>query len=227
AQTIPSPPGQKIGKSDGKSGGETTNAANDIFDSLYYKKERHRHKSADDLDSLFHEAQSFELPEGERSVIRNPDSSTQRKHRRTISVRINPASAPRPPPPSPPRMPSQSLASTTRTPPISKLNSSGEFQRSRIPPPPEPPSPSLLKTHVWKFVVKGDYVRINSDSDSASDSADPRESDSSNGSQFQQPPPSSPKSPDVNTKAESFITSFRAKLKLEKIDSMRKRELGP
>nr|GMC78099.1 formin-like protein 20 [Ipomoea batatas] len=80
-----------------------------------------------------------------------------------------------------------------------------------------------------------DYVRIDSLESSRSGSPDPEELDSdvtptaAEGGGERTPFPPSPlfcPSPDVNTKAENFISKFRAGLKLEKMNSMKKQGLG-
>ncbi|KAL1298336.1 hypothetical protein HN51_042707 [Arachis hypogaea] len=117
-----------------------------------------------------------------------------------------------------------------------------------IPPPPPPPP---FKLPAWKFLVQGDYVRVDSISSSSSGSPDLDEdvvdSPSSEASQWDNDnSPSSPQggdlepeimlfypSPDVDTKAGTFIETFRAGLRMEKINSTREKQgigrsnLGP
>ncbi|EPS59128.1 hypothetical protein M569_15681 [Genlisea aurea] len=117
----------------------------------------------------------------------------------TQSAHANPP----PPPPPPPR----SVESTDRKAEIAPKTTadceSPVLGRTN----PAPPPPSLR--NIWKFVVNG------GDADTT-------------GSVQQQTPFSGEssatfcQSPDVNTKAESFITNFRAKLKLEKIHFLNK-----
>ncbi|KAE9600417.1 hypothetical protein Lalb_Chr14g0372651 [Lupinus albus] len=89
---------------------------------------------------------------------------------------------------------------------------------------------------VWKFKVKGDFVRIDSNSSTSSDLPDleevvesPKESSevnqcNSNDDGEPQIPLFYP-SPDVDTKANTFIEKFRAGLRMEKMNS--KSNLGP
>ncbi|XP_051135713.1 uncharacterized protein LOC127254577 [Andrographis paniculata] len=250
----PPPQQQKSSKSDRKRGGATGSATKEFLNSLYHKKKKkQRQKSVDNLDSLLHEAPpplSFHLspPTAQspspssssspsQSVLQNLFSSKKQKRKRTIKVTLAPHPKPNPN--------SQIGQSSTQNPqkPIKlrtfeKLeetsNSGGESPLNRIPPPPPPPPPGFFKTPAWKFVVQGDYVRVNSTASSRSGSPDTEDLDSDftpsaafggNTTPFH-PSPLFCASPDVNTKAESFITSFRAKLKLEKIHSMNKREPG-
>ncbi|KAF2595381.1 hypothetical protein F2Q70_00045338 [Brassica cretica] len=77
----------------------------------------------------------------------------------------------------------------------------------------------------WKFVKRGDYVRMASNvsisSEEPDDDPDVAQS-SSVGSMFCP-------SPDVDTKADDFIARFRAGLKLEKMNSVKRgrSNLGP
>lgn len=108
--------------------------------------------------------------------------------------------------------------------------------RIPLPPPPPPPPPQYYKP-AWKFVVQGDYVRMDSFSSSEPSDVDsdvtPTASAGGGGSPVFPPSPLFCPSPDVDTKAERFISRFRAGLKLEKINSLRKQEelglsnLGP
>ncbi|KAG6395698.1 hypothetical protein SASPL_141822 [Salvia splendens] len=186
-------------------------------------------------------------PPPQPSVFHTLFSSKKPKRKRTITVTVAPL-PPSPPPESPPHAAARDPSSASHAPPppthkppkplkknnFDRLeeasNSGGESPFRRIPPPPPPPPPSLLKTPAWRFVVQGDYVRVNSSNSSRSGSPDLDETDSD-------VTPSADAgggvaalfcpSPDVDTKAESFITNFRAKLKLEKIHSMKKRDVGP
>ncbi|KAH6773397.1 hypothetical protein C2S51_011801 [Perilla frutescens var. frutescens] len=255
----PPPQQQKSSKSERKGGGATGNPTKDFLNSLYNKKKKQRQKSVDNMDSLLHEAQpplSFQIPPPSPpppppSVFHNLFSSKKQKRKRTITVTLEPR--PSSPPPAPPRAEarelehtSQAAALPTRKRPkpvkmsiIDRLdetsNSGGESPLNRIPPPPPPPPPSFLKSPAWRFVVQGDYVRVNSSNSSRSGSPDLDEADSdvtptaSDGGDVAafHPSPLFCPSPDVDTKAESFITNFRAKLKLEKIHSMKKRDVGP
>ncbi|KAI3455596.1 hypothetical protein Pfo_012259 [Paulownia fortunei] len=248
-------------KRGGATGSSTKDFLNSLY---HKKKKKQRQKSVDNLDPLLDEAQaplSFQLPPPSAppppppppplpSVFQNLFSSKKQKRKRTITVTLapHPPSQPLPTPPAAAHEPeptSQTAPLTTHKPPkpikmssFEKLeensNSGGESPLNRIPPPPPPPPPAFFKSPAWKFVVQGDYVRINSNTSSRSGSPDPDDADSDvtptaadagEAAPFHPSPLFCP-SPDVNTKAESFITNFRATLKLEKIHSMKKRELG-
>lgn len=120
-----------------------------------------------------------------------------------------------------------------------------------IPPPPPPPPFNLP---VWKFRVQGDYVRVNSIDSSRSGSPDmddvsvdtPTSSTHGETSQCNSPFAKGGEesasvsahslfcpSPDVDTKAHNFIESFRAGLRMAKMNSIKERQgigrsnLGP
>ncbi|KAL2555016.1 serine/arginine repetitive matrix protein 1-like [Forsythia ovata] len=209
------------GRSDRKRGGATGSATKEFLNSLYHKKKKkQRQKSVDNLDSL--------KPKRKGHIIVSPP---------------NPAPIPSPSPPKAEREPkpsAQIVQLTTHNPPepiktnsfenaYENSNSGGESPLGPMPPP-----PPFFKAPAWKFVMEGDYVRIDSNASSRSGSPEPDDVDSDiTPSSIQEgdtspfhPSPAFCSSPDVNTKAESFITNFRAKLKLEKVDSMNKRELG-
>lgn len=115
-----------------------------------------------------------------------------------------------------------------------------------IPPPPPPPP---FKLPAWKFRVQGDFVRIDSIGSSRSDSPDldeavespisQQEETSQCNSPFGEEPASASAaslfcpSPDVDTKAHNFIESFRAGLRIAKMNSMKEKQgigrsnLGP
>ncbi|GFP88687.1 hypothetical protein PHJA_001012400 [Phtheirospermum japonicum] len=185
------------------------------------------------------------------SVFQTLFLSKKQKRKRTITVTLAPQSPSpplEPPPPAAAREPeptSQTARTTSHKPPkpmkmtsFDRLeeisNSGGDSPLNRIPPPPPPPPPAFFKGPAWKFVVQGDYVRVNSSTSSRSGSPDtddgesdvtPSAVDAGGAAPFHPSPLFCP-SPDVDTKAESFITNFRAKLKLEKIHSMRKKDVG-
>ncbi|KAL2534165.1 serine/arginine repetitive matrix protein 1-like [Abeliophyllum distichum] len=246
----------KSGRSDRKRGGATGSATKEFLNSLYHKKKKkQRQRSVDNLDSLVHQTQTpalhFQLPPPAPpppppppSVFHNLFSSKKPKRKGHIIVGPrNPAPIPPPSPPKAelePKPSAQIVPITTHNPPepikmnrfenvYENSNSGGES-----PPVPMPPPPPFFKAPAWKFVMEGDYVRIDSNASSRSGSPEPDDVDSDitpssiqdgDTSPFHPSPAFCP-SPDVNTKAESFITNFRAKLKLEKVDSMNKRELG-
>ncbi|KAK7335856.1 hypothetical protein VNO80_27950 [Phaseolus coccineus] len=96
-----------------------------------------------------------------------------------------------------------------------------------IPPPPPPP----FKMPAWKFRVQGDFVRINSISSSSGGSPDledevvvsPRSEDGEESAilLFYDP------SPDVDTKADTFIERFRAGLRMEEKQGIGTSNLRP
>ncbi|KAG8380120.1 hypothetical protein BUALT_Bualt07G0160600 [Buddleja alternifolia] len=245
----PPPPQQKSSKSDRKRGGTTGNATKDFLNSLYHKKKKkQRQKSVDNLDSILHEAQpplTFNFPPPSPppppppppppapppSVFQNLFSSKKHKRKRTITVTLAPHPQPKPNPQiaqsTPHKLPKPIKIHT-----FDRLdensNSGGESPLNRIPPPPPPPPPAFFKSPAWRFVVQGDYVRVNSSPEAEETDSDVTPSAASDGGDATpfHPSPLYCPSPDVNTKAESFITSFRAKLKLEKNHSMKKREVG-
>ncbi|KAA8541674.1 hypothetical protein F0562_022826 [Nyssa sinensis] len=85
----------------------------------------------------------------------------------------------------------------------------------------------------WKFVVQGDYVRVRSNNSSRSGSPDLDDVESPSSIEsagttaaVDSGDPMSPlfcPSPDVDTKADSFIAKFRAGLRLEKMNSIKKK----
>lgn len=113
-----------------------------------------------------------------------------------------------------------------------------------IPPPPPPPP---FKLPAWKFRVQGDFVRVDSISSSRSGSPDlddvgvdtptsqcnsPFAKGGEECASVSAPSLFCP-SPDVDTKAHNFIESFRAGLRMAKMNSMKERQgigrsnLGP
>ncbi|KAG9137680.1 hypothetical protein Leryth_011404 [Lithospermum erythrorhizon] len=219
---------QNTSKFDKKRGG--TSATKEFLNSLYHKKKKkkQRAKSIENLDSLFHK----------------PQPQATYSH-------LPPPSPPPPPPPPPPpffHMFSSKKSKKPRTektslippkPHVTSFQSVSEkpilprMMSIPLPPPPPPPPPQYYKP-AWKFVMQGDYVRI--DSFSSSEPTSDVDSDvvaaAEDGGALASPtlPPLETAfcpSPDVNTKAERFISRFRAGLKLEKINSMKKQdELG-
>ncbi|KAL1551681.1 hypothetical protein AAHA92_19494 [Salvia divinorum] len=237
----PPPQQQKSGKSERRRGGATSAISTKVFlNSLYMKKEKKKKqlKSVDNVESLLQEAPpplSYQIPPPPPSVFHTLFSSKKPKGEKTVTVTLEPL-----PPSPPPGSPTHATGCVTEpTPKPVKItnfdgpeeaqNSGGESPFRRIPPP--PPLPPFSKTPAWKFVVEGDYVRVNSNNSSRSGSRDLDETESDvtpsavdgGGAAAELFCPS----PDVNSKAESFITKFRANLTLEKIHSMKKRGVGP
>ena len=93
---------------------------------------------------------------------------------------------------------------------------------------PIPPPPPPFKLPAWKFRVQGDFVRVDSIGSSGSSVVD-EVGDSPVGQEASQcNSPSAGSlfcpSPDVDTKAHTFIERFRAGLKMEKINSMKEKQ---
>ncbi|XP_009616043.1 uncharacterized protein LOC107827416 [Nicotiana tabacum] len=264
----PPPPPQYVeprsSKSDRKRGGAS--ATKEFLNSLYQKKRKNRSKSVDNFDALLHKSEPpplhyHEWPETFITTPPPPPASlfqnlfTSKKARRKRN-------APPPPPPPPPPVrvapvrisrPKSQNAPITRTPapkPVKirsfdsvEENSNSGGNSPLIPIPPPPPPPPFYRKNAWKFVVQGDYVRIDSTVSSRSGSPEPEDIDSAESIPTAEyvggdrtafaPSPLFCPSPDVNTKAENFISKFRAGLKLEKINSFNKNEgrglsnLGP
>lgn len=226
------------------------NVTRDILTSLGMKKKKQRQKSVESIDSLF-ECQP-PSPPPPSAAIQSFFSLKKGKGKRVISV---------PPPPLPPR-PHFTTAhkqksgvveapDIMRKPPVpvkvrsfvevaastNGANSPVTGAESPLHPIPPPPPPPPFQMPGWKFVVKGDYVKIASANTSRSVSPErddvdtPRNSDFGGdlavGSSMFCP------SPDVNSKAEMFIANFRAGLKLQKMNSMKQKQgvglsnLGP
>lgn len=98
-------------------------------------------------------------------------------------------------------------------------------------PPPPPPPPFMTKSP-WKAVRQGDYVKLESYNNSPRSGYSPSDDDEGSSTSNSKTAPCasaiSCPSPDVNIKADDFIARFRAKLKLEKMDSInQKQETGP
>lgn len=137
---------------------------------------------------------------------------------------------------------------TTTTSIISNVGSNDTVNRGNesplipIPPPPPPPP---FKMPEWKFVRHGDFVRIKSDNSSRGRSPDLDDGEDSGSKETspmarsgggavtegggESPASMFCPSPDVNTKADTFIAKFRAGLRLEKMNSTNERmsNLGP
>ncbi|KAG2322468.1 hypothetical protein Bca4012_056783 [Brassica carinata] len=222
---------QKSSKQEKKKGGATK----DFLIALRRKKKKQRQQSVDGLDLLFGSDSQFDYSMPPNSPPHPPPppppppffqglfSSKKGKSKRTYSN-------PPPPPPPPPHRNFPSRATNIRKapmeskPPAEVTRFTGsESPLMPIPPPPPPPP---FKMPAWKFVKRGDYVRMASNisisSDEPDDDQDVAQSGKSNGSMFCP-------SPDVDTKADDFIARFRAGLKLEKINSVKRgrSNLGP
>ncbi|XP_047961729.1 formin-like protein 6 [Salvia hispanica] len=246
----PPPPQMMIGERERRRGGATAANSTKFFLNSLYRKKKKKQKSVDNEESLLREAppplSSYRIPPPPPpppSVFHTLKSSKNSKGKKTVTVALEPL--PRSPPPvSPPHAAAREAEPTPHAPPTSAYgapkpvkistfdgaeeaqNSGGESPFRRIPPP--PPPPPFSKTPAWMFVVQGDYVRVNS-SRSGSPELDETDSDVTPSAVDGGGPAAALfcPSPDVNSKAESFITKFRANLKLEKIHSMKKRDVGP
>ncbi|CAH1422803.1 unnamed protein product [Lactuca virosa] len=104
---------------------------------------------------------------------------------------------------------------------IEDSSSGGDSPMKQVPPPPPPLPP--FKVPDWEFAVQGDFVNLQSgvSSRSVSPIGDEAQSPSSVVDATVAPPLFCP-SPDVDTKADNFIESFRARLQLERMS-----KLGP
>lgn len=217
-----------------------SSATKDFLISLTRKKKKRRQKSVENFDSILSSQPSSSLPlypppsppppppplpPPPSSVFHNLFSSKKTKTKKVHSV-------PAPPPASPPASPPP-RARTARKPPLpaktsifdENVRSGNESPLVPIPPPPPPPPP--FKMPEWKFVVQGDFVRIKSDTSSRSGSPDLDETETDGGDPTATPPPMFCPSPDVDTKADTFIARFRANLKLEKMNSIKQKRAGP
>ncbi|XP_010416047.1 PREDICTED: wiskott-Aldrich syndrome protein family member 2-like [Camelina sativa] len=236
--TTPIPPPttvyQRSNKQEKKKGGATK----EFLIALRRKKKKQRQQSIDGLDLLFGSdpplvytmPQPPPPPPPPPPFLQGLFSSKKGKSKRTNN------SNPPPPPPPPPERRYESRASITKlrkapvesrtskpNPPARVTQFIGTGSESPLLPIPPPPPPPPFKMPAWKFVKRGDYVRMASDISISSD--EPDESDvaqSAGGSMFCL-------SPDVDTKADDFIARFRAGLKLEKMNSAKRgrSNLGP
>ncbi|KAI5665425.1 hypothetical protein M9H77_15278 [Catharanthus roseus] len=238
---------QKSGNSEKKRNGG--NATKDFIHSLYHKKKKkQRQKSIENFDALLHQSQppplQFQIPPAAPPPPPPPPPPssasfhnlfTSKKSRRKRSEQEISASSSKSKPSTSQIIKVTTLNKSPKPVKIKSFDSVEENSNSRgdsplIPiPPPPPPPPPFAKSLSWKFVVQGDYVRVDSiSSRSGSPEIDDVESDNgtpttTDGGDFPPSPLFFP-SPDVNTKAENFISNFRAGLKLEKIDSMNKKQ---
>ncbi|CAH8257974.1 unnamed protein product [Arabidopsis lyrata] len=227
---------QKSNKQEKKKGGATK----DFLIALRRKKKKQRQQSIDGLDLLFGSDPPLVYsppppPPPPPPFFQGLFSSKKGKGKKNNS---NP---PPPPPPPPPERRYESRASMTsiRKAPVESRTSKpnpparvtqfvGTGSESPLMPIPPPPPPPPFKMPAWKFVKRGDYVRMASDISISSDEPDDpdvaqsAEGKVAAGSMFCP-------SPDVDTKADDFIARFRAGLKLEKMNSVKRgrSNLGP
>ncbi|XP_021984518.1 uncharacterized protein LOC110880239 [Helianthus annuus] len=192
------------------------NVSKEFFSSFYHKKKkkRQRDRSVDNLKTLLHHSQPLPV-------------------KKFISVTLPPPPPP-PPPPQPPRATITRVAPFVTDKPrtmttgfnfngVDDSSSGGESPMKNIPPPPPLPP---FKMPDWKFAVEGDFVRLQgmlSDRSVSPDGDEARSplSDGDTVATLTEMAVFCP-SPDVDTKADSFIASFRAGLKLERMS-----KLGP
>ncbi|OIW03764.1 hypothetical protein TanjilG_30040 [Lupinus angustifolius] len=211
-------------------------ATKEFLASLKGKKKKQRHRSLENFESILNYSKPHTLPSqlpppppppppSPPPVFESLFSSKKRKHKKPdiSSPKIEPVNGattlkPRP------RESFYTLKENVSAANESPLN-------IPIPPPPPP-----FKLPAWKFKVKGGFVRIDSNSSTSSDLPDlevvesPKESSevnqcNSNDSGELEILLFYP-SPDVDTKANTFIEKFRAGLRMEKMNST-KSNLGP
>ncbi|KAL5579521.1 hypothetical protein UlMin_011963 [Ulmus minor] len=241
----------KNGKSEKKRGLVTKEF---ITTALRRKKKKQRQKSVENFDKLlssFPSSSSYPPPSPPPPPPPPPPSAFHNffSSKKGKSKTVRPLSQPPPPPPLPSPVDSRARVSRSKAqsrpipiaqkPPLpvktsnfngveENPNSGGESPLIPIPPPPPFKMPEL------KFVKQGDFVRIKSNDSSRSGSPElDRGEDSPSKAMSPLAGVESPSamfcsSPDVDTKADSFIARFRAGLKLEKMNSLReKSRLGP
>uniref|UniRef100_A0A1J3GSQ2 Formin-like protein 20 n=1 Tax=Noccaea caerulescens TaxID=107243 RepID=A0A1J3GSQ2_NOCCA len=243
---VPPPPivYEKSNKQEKKKNGATK----DFLIALRRKKKKQRQQSIDGLDLLFGSDPPFAYSMPPQSPPHPPPppppppffqglfSSKKGKSKRTYTI-------PPPPPPPPPleqnfesrasmakihKSPLESRTSKPNPPPAKVTQFTGTGSESPLTPLPPPPPPPPFKLPAWKFVKRGDYVRMASNISISSDEPD----DDPDVAQSADGKPAGNlfcPSPDVDTKADDFIARFRAGLKLEKINSVKKgrSNLGP
>ncbi|XP_057505399.1 formin-like protein 3 [Actinidia eriantha] len=251
AVTPPPPPvdsEKKSDKSDRKRSGG--NATREFLTSLYHqkKKKKQRQKSVENFETLIQPQAPISFlpppsPPPPPPLFPNLFSSKKGKTKKILTV-------PPPPPPLPvttaraSKTTAQIAPMASREPPLpvkirsfssveeENSNSGGESPRIPIPPPPPPP----FKMPSWRFVVKGDYVKVGSMNSSGSGSPDHSDGDESPTAAAEGGKAVAPlfcPSPDVDSKADMFIAKFRAGLKLQKMNSIKQKEglglskLGP
>lgn len=230
AETSPPPVDleMKSSKSDRKRSG--ANASKDLFTSIYNqknnKKKKQRQKSVDNFETLIHPQAPSPPPPSPPSALHNLFSSQKGKSKKIITV----------PPPSTTARASKSTAiMPLKTSDFARVvensNSGGESPltgcESPLIPIPPPPPPPPFKMPSWRFVVKGDYVKVGSMDSSRSVSPDdsPASTPTAAGGGEAAAQLFCP-SPDVDTKADMFIAKFRAGLKLQKMNSMIRQKQG-
>ncbi|XP_061365142.1 verprolin [Gastrolobium bilobum] len=247
----PPPPIQMRTEQNKKKGGSATK---EFLTSLKGKKKKQRQRSLENFERILNSKPPTTLPlhppppppppPPPSSVFHNLFSSKKSKHKK-----INSAS----PPPPPRHISSMRVYNKTEQVHGSVANLKPWMSNTRedfyaleenvvtgnesplipIPPPPPPPP---FKMPAWKFRVQGDFVRIDSISSSSSGSPDldevvesPSIEASQRISPFSQDGGEREillfhPSPDVDTKADTFIEKFRAGLRMEKMNSTKEKQ---
>ncbi|ESW07495.1 hypothetical protein PHAVU_010G134400 [Phaseolus vulgaris] len=217
----------------------------EFWTSLRGKKKKLRQRSVENFDSIFNSEALLAQPPAPPpppppKVFQNLFSLKKAKHKtpHSVSVAITRVSNK--------REPGSSSSSTLKD---KVMMAGNESPLNPIPPPPPLPP---FKLPGWKFRVQGDYVRVDSTGSSRSGSPDldevsvdtptthdetskvnpPFAKDGEDSASVSAPSLFCP-SPDVDTKAHNFIESFRAGLRMAKMNSMNERHgirrsnLGP
>ncbi|CAK8535952.1 unnamed protein product [Lathyrus sativus] len=174
------------------------------------KKKKHRHKSVENFQSLLNSEPPTTIASS--SSFDNLFYSKKNKQKKHKSV-----------------TPSQHHVSSKTVSKTKDVDFSviigNESPLISIPPPPPPPPP--FKMPAWKFKVQGDFVRIDSISSTSSGLADIDDDEVLELAEpgidlLVYPNPN----PDVDNKAGSFIESFRAGLRMEKMNLMKNQGIG-
>ncbi|XP_058748931.1 uncharacterized protein LOC131621891 [Vicia villosa] len=174
------------------------------------KKQQHKHKSVENFQSLLNSEPPTTMPSSSSFDDLFYSKKNKQKKHKSVS-------------------PSQHHVSSTI---VSKIKDEdfsvtigNESPLTSIPPPPPPPPP--FKMPAWKFKVQGDFVRIDSISSTSSGLADIEDDEvlelAEPGINLLVYPNTNP---DVDNKAGSFIESFRAGLREEKMNFMKNQGIG-
>ncbi|KAK9726924.1 hypothetical protein RND81_05G246100 [Saponaria officinalis] len=194
--------------SEKKRGGVTI--TKDFFSSFYHQsknKGKHKRKSYENLEDLIEPSKVSSIHRSKST----PEFPPQNSIFHTIFPKKVKPKVKLPPPPKKP--PTKTVIDDDDDNKIGLGGAGSPWRQIPLPPPPPPPP---FKMKPWRFPREGDFVKIKkNNSSSYSDGYCTSEGESS----------SSPAllfsaSPDVNIKADDFIAKFRAKLNLEKSDSI-------
>lgn len=176
-------------------------------------KKKHRHKSVENFQSILNSEPATTVPSYSSPF---PDLFYSKKNKQRKLNSVSPSQ----------NHVSAMIMSKTKDEDFSVITGN-ESPLNSIPPPPPPPPP--FKMPAWKFKVQGDFVRIDSISSSSSVDIDEEvvELPTISGEEpgidlLVYPNPN----PGVDNKAGSFIESFRAGLRMEKMNSMKKQGMG-